>query len=252
MGLRRTEVQDGRPMFGCLAVQKENGLKMKKTENAQFSLIRCWTNFIFFPRHLYWHYYYKSLTCNQNTLHVWESVWGMVRSGRHHTLLSRRCPGKETSHTLLDCRCPGKEPLKEITNSFWDANSSQRGENALCCFTSKSHLILETFLPYPPVTSSILTHHLNKEVRTMIKSSHSVNWVARQMLDPALVRDSALRQTAHLFFVVVVFSVTSSLQSSVGCCLSVVELNHPVGYICGYILRHRPFVTSSGYSADDM
>lgn len=155
----------------------------------------------------------------------------------------------DITHSSIGRRCPGKEPLKEITNSFWAANSSQRGENTLCCFTSKSHLILETFLPYPPVTSFILTHHLNKEVRTMIKSSHSVNRVARQMLDPALVRDSALRQTAHLFFVFPPL-VTSSLQRSVGCCLSVVELNHPVGYICGYILRHRPLVTSSGYSAD--
>lgn len=39
----------GRPMFGCLAVQKEDGLKMKtKTEDAQFILIRCWTFFFFF------------------------------------------------------------------------------------------------------------------------------------------------------------------------------------------------------------
>lgn len=45
MGLCGTEVQMGRPTFGCLAVQKENGLKIKtKTEGTQFSLIRCWTN----------------------------------------------------------------------------------------------------------------------------------------------------------------------------------------------------------------
>lgn len=114
------------------------------------------------------------------------SVWVTGRSGRHHTLLRHRCPGKETS--------------KEVANSFWDADSSQRGENALCCLTSKSHLILDTFVPFPPLTSLILTHHLNKEVRAMIKSSHSVNRVARQMLDPTLVRDSPLRQTTHVFF----------------------------------------------------
>lgn len=110
------------------------------------------------------------------------------RSGRHHTLLRRRRPGKGTT--------------KEDTNSFWDADSSQRGEHALCCLTSKSHLILDTFVPFPPVTSLILTHHLNKEVRAMIKSSHSVNRVARQMSEPnSCQRRNPLRQTTpHLFF----------------------------------------------------
>lgn len=37
-----------------------------------------------------------------------------------------------------------------------------------------------------PLMSLILTHHLNKEVRAMIKSSHSFNQVAHHMFDPAL------------------------------------------------------------------
>lgn len=97
----------------------------------------------------------------------------------------------------------------------WDADSSQRGENALCCLTSKSHLILDTFVPFPPLTSLILTHHLNKEVRAMIKSSRSVNQVARQMLDPTLVRDSPLHQITRLFFLLL-HHCSSQLTSPVG------------------------------------
>lgn len=133
-------------------------------------------------------YYYNS----PNTW--WVCVWVTGRAEQHHALLGHRCPWKETT--------------KGATNSSWDADSSQ-SENALCCSTSKSHSILDTFVPFPPLTSPILTHHLNKEVRAMIKSSHSVNQVARQMSDPTLSETHlCVRQPPP------VLSVTSSLQSS--------------------------------------
>lgn len=121
------------------------------------------------------------------------------RSGRH-------------PHTPSDVAVAGKETTKEVTNSLWDADSSQRGENALCCFKSKSHLILDTFVPFfPPLNSLILTHHLNKEVRAMIKSSHSVNGVARQNVGP-----SSCQRLTSASNNPPVLSVTSSLQLSVG------------------------------------
>lgn len=117
------------------------------------------------------------------------------RAGQHLALLSHGFPGKETT--------------KEATNSSWDADSCQ-SENALSCLTSKSHLILDTFVPFPPLTSPILTHHLNKEVRAMIKSSHSVNQDARQMSDPTLSETLLwVRQPPPAL------SVTSSSQLSV-------------------------------------
>lgn len=56
-------------------------------------------------------------------------------SGRHHTLTGHRCPGKET--------------MKKVS---WNADGPQRGENALCCLTSKSHLILTHLCPSLTVT----------------------------------------------------------------------------------------------------
>lgn len=98
------------------------------------------------------------------------SVCAAGRSGRHHTLLRHCCPGKETTKELI----LGRRPLL-------------KGRKCTVCYlTSKSHLILDTFVPFPPLTSLILTHHLNKEVRAMIKSSHSANQVARQMSDLTL------------------------------------------------------------------
>lgn len=69
----------------------------------------------------------------------------------------------------------------------------------------KATLIFDTFVPFPPLTSLILTRHLNKEVRAMIKSLHSVDCVARQTLDPS----HPCVNPTPLF-------VTSSLQLLVG------------------------------------
>lgn len=76
---------------------------------------------------------------------------------------------------------------RQRRNSFWGHRPFSKGwKCTLCYLTSKSHLILDTFVPFPPLASLILTHHLNKEVRAMIKSSHSANQVARQMSDLTL------------------------------------------------------------------
>lgn len=161
---------------------------------------------------------------------VWtcERWWGL-----DNTHSCRSFPWKETLHTP-------KLPLP------WKGNGRKsqtdrtvlQGVKTHSCFTSQSHLFLETVLPFPPLASHILTHHLlNKEVRAMIKSSHSVNQVARQKLDTALFRDTPLHQTCHLF------SVISSLQ------LSVVRIHNLVGYICGIILPHLLLVTSNIFLA---
>lgn len=130
--------------------------------------------------------------------------------------------GLDDTHTpLIRHRCPGKETTKEVTNSFLDADSSQTGENALCSLKNISHLILDTLVPFfSPLTSLILTHHLNKEVRAMIKSCHSMNEVARQMLGPNSVRNSTSASNTPP-----VLSVTKWLQ----CSVDLVELNPPVG-----------------------
>lgn len=107
----------------------------------------------------------------------------------------------------------------------------------------KATLIFDTFVPFPPLTSLILTRHLNKEVRAMIKSLHSVDCVARQTLDPS---HPCVNPTPLLF-------VTSSLQLLVVVSLSVVELNRLVGVrvcVCGITLPHLPLCKQfslSGY-----
>lgn len=109
--------------------------------------------------------------------------------------------------------CPGKETLKEATNSSWICRPFLKGENALCCFTSKSHLILDTFVPFPPLTSLILTHHLNKEVRAMIKSLSELSCSPN-------VRPNSASNNRHLFFLLL-------YHRSPALTLSVPELNRP-------------------------
>lgn len=109
----------------------------------------------------------------------------------------------------------------------------------------KATLIFDTFVPFPPLTSLILTHHLNKEVRAMIKSLHSVDCVARQTLDPT---DPCVNppHPSFCYFIIAALSWRS---------LSVVELNRLVGVrvcvcVCGITLPHLPLCKQfrlSGY-----
>lgn len=132
---------------------------------SQFSLFRCWMNSL--PCLFSLHYYYKSLICNQNTWWVCVCGWLGGLDDITHSLdigvLERRqwrtSPEMQTVLKEVNMHC-----------AAWQVKATWSWH--ICAL---------------PLMSLILTHHLNKEVRAMIKSSHSVNQVARHMFDPALL-----------------------------------------------------------------
>lgn len=155
------------------------------------------------------------------------SGWTTSRLGHRRR---RRKGDNEGSHRLILGR---RQVLK-------------RGENALCCSTSKSHLILDTFVPFPPSASPILTHHLNKEVRAMIKSSHSVKSSCSPNVGPNLCRfrDPPLRQTSETHPFSLLLHHRGSLSTAPGSsgAKSARFTSTPVA---STILPHPPLVTSS-------
>lgn len=145
----------------CKRIQAEN-------ENSywlsQFSLFRCWMNSL--PCLLSLHYHCKSLICNRNTWWVCVRRWlGGLDDITHSFGISalkrrgwRTTPGMQTVLKEVNMQC-----------AAWQVKATWSWH--ICAL---------------PLASLILTHHLNKEVRAMIKSSHLISQVARHMMDPAL------------------------------------------------------------------
>lgn len=186
---------------------------------------KCWV--ISFPCLLSWRFYYKSLKSNQNSLSACVFVCDRFSGldGITHpsavTSLERRQWRKSPTHSGM------QTVLKGVKMHC----------AALKVKKKKATWSLTHLCPFPPLISLIHTHHLNMEVRAMIKLSHSANRVARQMLEQRLTFTP--HSPSDRF-------VTLSLQFLVDV-LSVLELDHP-------IVIYLPLVTSftSGYYSNSM
>lgn len=127
------------------------------------------------------HYYFKSPICNQ-------SPGGGAGDG-------------ETRTTSPPPDVAGKETTKGSQPTHPGTVLKRSGKRTVLLRRVKSHLTPSTrSCPSPPATSPILTRHLNKEVRAMIKTVSLSESSCPPNAGPDPAGDSPRRRTTRPFF----------------------------------------------------